>query len=86
MERRTLGRLFGKKSKQVKLTVRGMTCGHCEMRVTKALTDVEGVRKAEVDREKEQAIVTVDVGAEPALASLIAAVEAAGYQAEPAGE
>lgn len=79
-----MGRLFGKKTKQVELTVRGMTCGHCEMRVTKALAGVDGVRKAEVDREKEQAIVTVDAKAEPALASLVAAVEAAGYEAEPA--
>jgi len=77
--------LFGKKDKQVELTVRGMTCGHCEMRVTKALTGVEGVRKAEVDREREQAIVTVDPKAEVPLESLVAAVEAAGYQAEPAG-
>ena len=81
-----MGRLFGKKTKQVELTVRGMTCGHCEMRVTKALTGVDGVRKAEVDREKEQAIVTVDAQAAPAVELLVAAVEAAGYQAEPAGE
>ena len=81
-----MGRLFGKKTEQVELTVRGMTCGHCEMRVTKALTGVDGVRKAEVDREKEQAIVTVDAQAAPAVELLVAAVEAAGYQAEPAGE
>ena len=56
------------------------------MRVTKALSSVDGVRKAEVDRTKEQAIVTVDPKSEPALESLVAAVEAAGYQAEPAGE
>jgi copper chaperone len=81
-----VGRLFGKKEKTVELTVRGMTCGHCEMRVTKALAGVDGVHKAEVSREKEQAIVTVDAKAEPALDSLVAAVQAAGYQAEPAGE
>jgi copper chaperone CopZ len=81
-----VGRLFGKKEKQIELTVRGMTCGHCEMRVTKALTGVDGVHKAEVDRAKERAIVTVDPKAEPALELLVAAVEAAGYQAEPAGE
>jgi copper chaperone len=81
-----MGRLFGKKEKQIELTVRGMTCGHCEMRVTKALVGVDGVRKAEVDREKEQAIITVDPKAEIALESLIAAVEAAGYQAELASE
>ena len=76
--------LLGKKNKEIELTVRGMTCGHCEMRVTKALTGVEGVRKAEVDREREQAIVSVDPKAEVAMESLVAAVEAAGYQAEPA--
>ena len=81
-----VGRLFGKKTRQIELTVRGMTCEHCEMRVTKALTGIGGVREAKVDREKEQAIVTVDAKAEPALESLVAAVEAAGYQAEPAGE
>ncbi len=81
-----MGRLFGKRGKQIELTVRGMTCEHCEMRVTKALAGIDGVRKAEVDREKEQAIVTVDAKAEPALEALVAAVEAAGYQAEPAGE
>jgi copper chaperone CopZ len=81
-----VGRIFGKKGKQIELTVRGMTCAHCEMRVTKALSAVQGVRKAEVDREQERAIVTVDPKAEPALESLVAAVEAAGYQAEPAGE
>jgi copper chaperone len=81
-----MGRLFGKKDERIVLTVRGMTCGHCEMRVTKALTGVDGVRKAEVSREREQAVVTVDPKAGVALESLVAAVEAAGYQAEPAGE
>ena len=81
-----MGRLFGKRDEQIELTVRGMTCGHCEMRVTKALTGVDGVRKAEVNREREQAIVTVDPKAGVTVESLVAAVEAAGYQAEPAGE
>ena len=77
--------LFSKKDKQIELTVRGMTCGHCEMRVTKALTGVEGVRKAEANREREQAIVTLDPKAVVAIESLVAAVEGAGYEAEPAG-
>ena len=81
-----MGRLFGKRDEQIELTVRGMTCGHCEMRVTKALTGVDGVRKAEVNREREQAIVTVDPKAGVTVESLVAAVEAAGYQAEPAGK
>ena len=78
--------LFGKKGKQVNLMVRGMTCDQCKMRVTKALSGVEGVRKAEVDLERGQAVVTVDPKAEVAMESLTAAVEAAGYEAEPAGQ
>jgi hypothetical protein len=39
-----------------------------------------------VNREREQAVVTVDPKAEVAVESLVAAVEAVGYQAEPAGE
>ncbi len=57
-------RLFGKKGKQIELTVRGMTCGHCEMRVNKALTGIEGVAKAEASHEKEQAVITLEPKAE----------------------
>ena len=81
-----MGRFFGKKEKQIELTVRGMMCGHCEMRVTKALAGVDGVNKAEVDRECEHAVVTVNPRAEPTLEALVAAVQAVGYQAEPAGK
>ena len=73
--------LFGNKSKQIKLTVRGMSCGHCEMRVSKALGAIEGVSKAEASHEKAQAIVTLEPKAEVDIATLVAAVEAAGYEA-----
>jgi Cu2+-exporting ATPase len=74
--------LFGKKSKQIELTVRGMSCGHCEMRVSKALGAVEGVRKAEASHEKGQAVVILEPKAEVDMAALVAAVERAGYEAE----
>ena len=74
--------LFGKKGKQIALTVRGMSCEHCEMRVSKALSEVEGVRKAEASHEKGQAIVTLEPKAEVDMAALVAAVERAGYEAE----
>jgi copper chaperone CopZ len=74
--------LFGKKGKQIVLTVRGMSCEHCEMRVSKALSEVEGVRKAEASHEKGQAIVTLEPKAEVDMAALVAAVERAGYEAE----
>ena len=55
-------RLFGRKQKgkQIKLVVEGMTCEHCQMRVQKALTGVEGVQEAEVDLARKEAVVTVE--------------------------
>ena len=79
-------KLFGKKSKgkQIELTVRGMSCAHCEMRVKKALTKVDGVLDAEASHEREQAIVSVDPKHEASMDVLVAAVQAAGYEASPA--
>jgi copper chaperone CopZ len=73
-----------RKDKRVDLTVRGMTCGHCEMRVSKALAGVEGVRKAEASHEKGRAVVTLEPKAEVDVSTLVAAVEGAGYEAEAA--
>jgi len=64
-----------------KLRVTGMTCGHCEMAVRKALASVAGVREVvSVDREREEAVVEGD----PELAALVAAVAEAGFEAETA--
>jgi copper chaperone CopZ len=84
MWRWIVARLFEKKKKgeQIRLVVHGMTCNHCEMRVKKALTDVEGVQDAEVSHTEGQAIVLVDPKRAVKVDDLIAAVEAAGYQAE----
>ncbi len=63
----------------IRLTVSGMTCGHCEKAVQQALAAVPGVERVlEVDREKQLAAVegSADVQA------LVAAVAAEGYQAE----
>jgi copper chaperone len=63
----------------IKLKVSGMTCGHCEMGVRKALEKVPGVaRVVSVDRKREEAVVEGDP--DPGL--LLAAVEEEGYQAE----
>ena len=79
-------KLFGRKRQQIELVVRGMTCGHCEMRVKKALSEVDGVLDAEASHEREQAIVTVDARKEVSMEALVAAVEAAGYEAEAPAE
>ncbi len=61
-----------------KLSVRGMSCGHCANAVAKALSRVPGVaRVVEVSLERGVAIVE----GEPDPAGLVAAVEAEGYAA-----
>ena len=42
---------------QETIKVEGMSCGHCVMRVKKAIEGVEGVSKADVDLQKKQAVV-----------------------------
>lgn len=62
-----------------KLKIQGMTCGHCEQAVSKALAQVPGVtRVVEVSRERELAIVEGD--AQPQ--ALVAAVIEEGYSTE----
>ena len=66
----------------LKLTVSGMTCGHCKMKVEKALQGVAGTFGAAVFLEDGAAEVDYD----PAVASpeqFLAAVREAGYQATP---
>ena len=65
-----------------RLKVTGMTCGHCEGAVTKALGAVPGVtRVLEVSSEKGEAV--VEGTADPQ--ALVAAVVEEGYQAESLG-
>lgn len=60
------------------LDIEGMTCGHCQAAVKKALEKVAGVRAADVDLAAGRATVE----GTPDLAALIAAVEDEGYQAK----
>lgn len=39
------------------ITIEGMSCGHCVMRVKKALEGVPGVARADVDLGKGEAVV-----------------------------
>lgn len=64
------------------IKVKGMTCGHCEMAVRKALEAVPGVEKVlEVDRTTERAVIE----GTPDDAALVAAVKEEGYEAEVSG-
>ena len=62
-----------------KLEITGMSCGHCVSHVKSALEGVEGVSQADVSLENHEAEVTLSD--QVINADLIAAVEAAGYQA-----
>lgn len=61
------------------LKIEGMTCGHCEVRVTKALAEVDGVTDAKVSLEEGTATVEFETG-KVTEDSLIDAVEDAGYE------
>ena len=70
-----------KPGQTVELRVTGMTCSHCEMRVAKALKAVPGVNDAQADHNQQKAVVTVQ--GDVAMDDLIAAVDTAGYTADP---
>jgi copper chaperone CopZ len=68
----------------LKITITGMTCGHCRMKVEKAITGVSGVYGAAVDLHAGAAEVDFDERRTDA-GRIVSAVEAAGYgaRAEP---
>ena len=65
-----------------KMTIEGMSCGHCSARVEKALNEIAGV-KATVNLEEKTAYVEIsgDVGDDV----LKKAVEDAGYEVTAIG-
>ncbi|HWL53419.1 MAG TPA: heavy metal translocating P-type ATPase [Chthoniobacteraceae bacterium] len=68
-----------KDSTKLSLSIEGMHCASCVGTVEKALAAVPEVRSAHVNLATESATITLNRSVEPA--RLIAAVEAAGYQA-----
>ncbi|EYB67250.1 heavy metal transport/detoxification protein [Deinococcus phoenicis] len=65
---------------QIELNITGMTCGHCQAGVAKALKSVPGVTDAQVDLGASKAV--VQGNAEPQ--QLVAAVVEEGYGAQVA--
>jgi copper chaperone CopZ len=65
---------------RVRLTVTGMTCGHCRKKVEDALNGVDGVFGVYVDQEGGEAEVDFD-DARTGTDALLKAVEASGYGA-----
>lgn len=60
------------------MLIEGMSCGHCKMRVEKALNGIDGVQSAEVNLEEKKAVITASKEIDSAV--LKAAVEDAGYE------
>ncbi len=73
---------FALQEGELQLDVKGMTCASCVRRVERALTKVDGVTQASVNLATERASVSFDPKS-VSLADLQAAVEKAGYGAEP---
>ena len=69
---------------EITLELEGMTCASCAGRIERGLNDLEGVQ-ASVNLATEKAAVRYDE-ASLDVDALLAAVEAAGYRASPAGE
>lgn len=70
--------------RSVTLSLPGMDCPVCPITVKKALTQVGGVAKAEVDFAKRQAVVNFD-DAQTSVAALIRATTEAGYPSTQVG-
>lgn len=58
-----------------KLSIEGMSCGHCVKHVTDALQELKSVKSAKVDLDSKSAVVEGDASD----ATLKEAVEDAGY-------
>ena len=62
----------------MKITVKGMMCGHCEAHVTKALLAIDGIEN--VVASHDQNLVTFTCTKEVNEETIKAAVEDAGYE------
>ncbi len=68
-------------SNQIKLSITGMSCGHCVAAVEKSIAAVEGVEDAVVSLDEGSATVNGAVTVD----TLIAAITDAGYSATELG-
>jgi copper chaperone len=64
---------------QETIKVEGMSCTHCQLRVKKAVEEVEGVRKADVDLQTKQVVIDYEEG-KANLEKVKAAIREAGYE------
>lgn len=67
--------------KKVILTVKGMSCGHCEKRVNEALLALNGVKKSKASSKKSEVVCLFDESV-VSLEQIKAAITEAGYGVE----
>jgi copper chaperone CopZ len=65
-------------SKVIDLKIEGMTCGHCEISVTKELSKLPGAQDVKASSQTGTAFLSVDESVDQA--EIQAAVEEAGYK------
>ena len=78
-----LAGLAGAKEVTTQIPVSGMTCGSCAVAVRKALTSLEGVKKADVSVEQNKATVIYE-DSHVTEKQLREAINKTGFKAEPA--
>ena len=67
--------------KDIKLKIAGMHCTGCSSRLEKVLNNIEGVEKAKVSFEEEEAVITYD-NEKVSEQQIIIEIEEAGFKAE----
>ncbi|MGI2946539.1 heavy metal translocating P-type ATPase [Vibrio diabolicus] len=67
---------------QLQMLIQGMTCASCVASVEKALTNVQGVEKAQVNLAEQSALVFVTEDSDSLHQSILQSVKQAGYQGE----
>ncbi|NVK71744.1 MAG: cadmium-translocating P-type ATPase [Vibrio campbellii] len=67
---------------QLQMLIQGMTCASCVSSVEKALTNVEGIEKAQVNLAEQSALVFATKDTEALHQAIVESVKQAGYQAE----
>ncbi|WP_045494509.1 heavy metal translocating P-type ATPase [Vibrio hyugaensis] len=67
---------------QLQMLIQGMTCASCVSSVEKALTNVEGIEKAQVNLAEQSALVFTTQDTEALHHAIVDSVKQAGYQAE----
>ncbi|QUH25119.1 heavy-metal-associated domain-containing protein [Serpentinicella alkaliphila] len=60
------------------LIIEGMSCGHCVNRVEKALRELNGVEKVEVDLSNKKAVILLSETIEDAILNEV--IDDAGYE------